>query len=136
MNRVNNPRYCKYHRIVSHHIGKCFVLKELIMKLAQQGRMELDLEDTTATHTTAIVFGSFDLVPLQATHSHFRPCLSHTRPSTQPSLGASDQIALTDNEEGWTPTRRQGSQDHKPQSQRWNKRENTAPTTIGDPKET
>ncbi|KAM1179923.1 hypothetical protein ACFX13_019382 [Malus domestica] len=33
MNRVNNPRYCKYHRIVSHPVGKCFVLKELIMKL-------------------------------------------------------------------------------------------------------
>ncbi|XP_070660510.1 uncharacterized protein [Malus domestica] len=37
MNRVNDPKYCKYHRIVSHPIGKCFILKELIMKLAQQG---------------------------------------------------------------------------------------------------
>ncbi|KAM1692463.1 hypothetical protein ACFX2K_032069 [Malus domestica] len=34
MNRINDPKYCKYHRIVSHPIGKCFVLKELIMKLA------------------------------------------------------------------------------------------------------
>ncbi|KAM1382393.1 hypothetical protein ACFX2F_034867 [Malus domestica] len=34
MNHVNDPRYCKYHRIVSHLVGKCFVLKELIMKLA------------------------------------------------------------------------------------------------------
>ena len=52
MNRVNNPKYCKYHRILSHHVGKCFILKELIMKLAQQRRIELDLEDTAATHTT------------------------------------------------------------------------------------
>ncbi|KAM1724359.1 hypothetical protein ACFX11_022811 [Malus domestica] len=37
MNRINDPKYCKYHQIVSHHVGKCFVLKELIMKLAQQG---------------------------------------------------------------------------------------------------
>ncbi|KAM1380701.1 hypothetical protein ACFX2I_022397 [Malus domestica] len=37
MNRINDPKYCKYHRIVSHPVGKCFVLKELIMKLAQQG---------------------------------------------------------------------------------------------------
>ncbi|KAM2542700.1 hypothetical protein TB2_022097 [Malus domestica] len=36
MNRINDPKYCKYHRIVSHPVGKCFVLKELIMKLAQQ----------------------------------------------------------------------------------------------------
>ncbi|KAM1256506.1 hypothetical protein ACFX2G_031208 [Malus domestica] len=60
MNCINDPKYCKYHRIVGHHVGKCFILKELIMKLAQQGRIELDLEDTAATHTTTIVFGSFD----------------------------------------------------------------------------
>ena len=34
MNRVNDPRYCKCHRIVSHPVSKCFVLNELIMKLA------------------------------------------------------------------------------------------------------
>ncbi|KAM3007499.1 hypothetical protein FF2_031739 [Malus domestica] len=61
MNRINDPKYCKYHRIVGHHVGKCFILKELIMKLAQQGRIELDLEDTAATHTTTVVFESFDL---------------------------------------------------------------------------
>ncbi|KAM2214913.1 hypothetical protein TB1_021146 [Malus domestica] len=64
MNRVNYLRYCKYHHIVSHPIGKCFVLKELIIKLAQQGQIKLDLEDTTAMYTTTIMFGSFDLVPL------------------------------------------------------------------------
>ncbi|KAM1268139.1 hypothetical protein EV2_000521 [Malus domestica] len=37
MNRDRNPKYCNYHRIVSHPVGKCFILKELIMKLAQQG---------------------------------------------------------------------------------------------------
>ena len=31
------------------------------MKLAQQGKIELDLEDTAATHTTMIAFESFDL---------------------------------------------------------------------------
>ena len=51
MNYVNDPRYCKYHRIVSHPVSKCFVLKELIMKQAQQRKIELDLEDTTVTHT-------------------------------------------------------------------------------------
>ena len=34
MNRVNDPRYYKYHRIVTHPVGKCFILKKLIMKLA------------------------------------------------------------------------------------------------------
>ncbi|KAM2034882.1 hypothetical protein EV2_038918 [Malus domestica] len=64
INRVNDPRYCKYYRIVSHPIGKCFILKELIMKLAQQEKIELDLEDMAPTHTTTIAFGSSDLVPL------------------------------------------------------------------------
>ncbi|KAM1262444.1 hypothetical protein ACFX2G_028179 [Malus domestica] len=27
MNRVNDHRYCKYHRIVSHPVGKFFILK-------------------------------------------------------------------------------------------------------------
>ena len=63
INHVNDPKYCKYHRIVSHHVGKCFVLKELIMKLAQQGHIKLDLEDMAATHTTMIMFGSFNPVP-------------------------------------------------------------------------
>ncbi|KAM1717862.1 hypothetical protein ACFX11_025651 [Malus domestica] len=102
MNRTNDPRYCKYHRIVSHHVGKCFVLKELIMKLAQQGRIELDLEDTAATHTTTVAFGSFDPVPLQTTPDHSYQCASYTVPSTQPSPGANEQDAYTDDDEGWT----------------------------------
>ncbi|KAM1980921.1 hypothetical protein ACFX15_037483 [Malus domestica] len=100
MNRINDPKYCKYHRIVSHFVGKCFILKELIMKLAQQGRIELDLEDTAATHTTTIAFGYFDLVPLQATPDRSYQCSSCTIPSAQPSLGANEQDAHTDDEEG------------------------------------
>ncbi|KAM1282093.1 hypothetical protein ACFX2H_022496 [Malus domestica] len=90
VNRVNDLKYCKYHRIVSHPVGKCFVLKELIIKLAQQGRIKLDLEDTVATHTTTIAFGSFDPVPLQATPDHSYQCSSCTMPSMQPSPGVND----------------------------------------------
>ncbi|KAM3007694.1 hypothetical protein FF2_031910 [Malus domestica] len=100
MNRINDPKYCKYHRIVSHPVGKCFVLKELIMKLAQQGRIELDLENTAATHTTTITFGSFDPVPLQATPDHSYQCSSCTIPYAQPSPGENGQDAHTDDEEG------------------------------------
>ncbi|KAM1520042.1 hypothetical protein ACFX1Z_022779 [Malus domestica] len=99
MNRVNDPKYCKYHRIMSHHVGKCFVLKELIMKLAQQWRIELDLKDTVATHTTTIAFESFDPVPLQATPYHSYQCSSCTIPSAPPSPGVNDQGALTNDEE-------------------------------------
>ncbi|KAM1382394.1 hypothetical protein ACFX11_035076 [Malus domestica] len=49
-----------------------------------------------------IAFGSFDPVPLQVMPDHSRPCSSYTTPSAQPLLGASDQNAPTDDEEGWT----------------------------------
>ncbi|KAM1216809.1 hypothetical protein ACFX2J_013050 [Malus domestica] len=65
MNRINDPTYYKYHHIMSHPVRKSSILKELIMKLAQQGQIELNLEDTTITHTIMIVFGSFDLVPFK-----------------------------------------------------------------------
>ncbi|KAM2675582.1 hypothetical protein EV1_002329 [Malus domestica] len=118
MNRTNDPRYCKYHRIVSHHVGKCFVLKELIMKLAQQGRIELDLEDTAATHTTTVAFGSFDPVPLQTTPNHSYQCASYTAPSTQPSPGANEQDAYTDDDEGWTLVTYKKTKKPKPQATR------------------
>ncbi|KAM2617843.1 hypothetical protein TB1_034205 [Malus domestica] len=35
-------------------------------------------------------------------NAHSHACLSHMAPSTQPSLGVSDQSTLTDDEEGWT----------------------------------
>ncbi|KAM2245883.1 hypothetical protein PS1_006881 [Malus domestica] len=116
MNRVNDPKYCKYHRIVSHPVGKFFVLKELIMKLAQQGKIDLDLEDTVATHTTTIMFGSFDPVPLQVTHDHSRQYSSCTTPSAQPSLGASNQDALTNDDEGWTLVTYKKTRKPKPQA--------------------
>ena len=36
MGSVNDPNYCHYHRIVSHPVEKCFILKDLITKLAKQ----------------------------------------------------------------------------------------------------
>ncbi|KAM1216632.1 hypothetical protein ACFX2J_012891 [Malus domestica] len=102
MNRTDNPRYCKFHRFISHPTEKCFVLKYLILKLAQQGKIELDLEDTVAVHTTTIVFGSLDHLPLRSMHDHSRQCSSHMAPPTQPSPGASNQDASTGDKKGWT----------------------------------
>lgn len=36
MDHENDPKYYCYHRIVSHPIKKCFVLKEKIIDLARQ----------------------------------------------------------------------------------------------------
>ncbi|KAA0032650.1 retrotransposon gag protein [Cucumis melo var. makuwa] len=43
--KVDDPNYCKYHRVISHPVEKCFVLKELILKLAREKKIELDRDD-------------------------------------------------------------------------------------------
>ena len=64
MGYVNDPNYCHYHRIVSHPMEKCFILKDLIMKLAKQGRILLDLNEVVESNHATITFGTFDLIPL------------------------------------------------------------------------
>ncbi|KAA0067382.1 ty3-gypsy retrotransposon protein [Cucumis melo var. makuwa] len=43
--KVDDPNNCKYHRIISHPVEKCFVLKELILKLAREKKIELDIDE-------------------------------------------------------------------------------------------
>jgi len=43
--RTADPKYCGYHRIVSHLLEKCITLKERIMQLAEEGRIILDLDE-------------------------------------------------------------------------------------------
>ncbi|XP_050160020.1 uncharacterized protein LOC126633451 [Malus sylvestris] len=129
MNRTDSPRYCKFHRFISHSTEKCFVLKDLILKLAQQGNIELDLEDTVVAHTTTIVFGSLDHVPLQSMHDHSRQCSSHTALPTQPSPGASNQDASTGNKEGWTSATYKKMRKPRPQATRPKEEPKPAPRT-------
>ncbi|KAM2167828.1 hypothetical protein ACFX1Q_037336 [Malus domestica] len=81
MNCTDSPRYCKFHRFISHPTEKCFVLKDLIMKLAQKGIIELDLDDVVKSNYTIITSGS--------SYSKFLP---------QPP-GASSKTSKV---EGWT----------------------------------
>ena len=46
--QTNDPKYCKYHRLISHPIEQCFVLKDKIMELARQGKIMFDDEVATA----------------------------------------------------------------------------------------
>jgi len=42
--RIADPKYCWYHRIVSHPIDKLITLKDHIMRLPKEGRTILDLD--------------------------------------------------------------------------------------------
>ena len=43
-NRVNDPNYYNYHRLINHSVEKCFVLKDKIMELHKEGKVEFDDE--------------------------------------------------------------------------------------------
>ncbi|TYK28163.1 ty3-gypsy retrotransposon protein [Cucumis melo var. makuwa] len=54
--KVDDPNYCKYHRVISHPVEKCFVLKELILRLAREKKIELDMEEVAQTnHAAAMI---------------------------------------------------------------------------------
>ncbi|XP_012830541.1 PREDICTED: uncharacterized protein LOC105951637 [Erythranthe guttata] len=52
--KVNDPKYCKYHRVIGHPIEKCFVVKEKILRLAQEGKIIIDTEDVVNTNVASI----------------------------------------------------------------------------------
>jgi len=52
--KVDDPNYCKYHRVISHPVEKCFVLKELILKLARENKIELDIDEVAQTNHVAV----------------------------------------------------------------------------------
>ena len=58
MGRTNDPKYCMYHRVVSHPVEKCFVLKDLILRLAKEGKILLDLDETAEANHATFAIGS------------------------------------------------------------------------------
>ena len=64
MEKVDKPSYCKYHRIISHPIQKCFMLKEIIIKLAKEKKIDLDYDEVVKANHTTIACGSLnDVLP-------------------------------------------------------------------------
>ena len=39
INKVGDPRYCRFHRVLGHLVSKCFILKEKIMMLVSEGKI-------------------------------------------------------------------------------------------------
>lgn len=75
VNQMDNPNYCKYHRLINHFIKKCFVLKNKIMRLHESVDIFFYNEITSfniivignlGSHQSllAISFGSFELMIL------------------------------------------------------------------------
>ena len=52
--KVNDPKFCKYHRIISHPTEKCFILKELIMRLKEENKIILDTSEVATANQATI----------------------------------------------------------------------------------
>jgi hypothetical protein len=53
-----DPKYCKYHQVVSHTVEKCFFLKDLILRLAKEGKIILDLDEAVGSNHATFTFES------------------------------------------------------------------------------
>ncbi|TYK00349.1 retrotransposon gag protein [Cucumis melo var. makuwa] len=56
--KVHDPNYCKYHWVISHPVEKYFVLKELILKLAREKKIKLDIDEVAKTNHVAVAMTS------------------------------------------------------------------------------
>ncbi|KAL0313207.1 UNVERIFIED_CONTAM: hypothetical protein Sradi_5720000 [Sesamum radiatum] len=65
--RKDDPKYCKYHRLVGHAIQDCFVFKDKVMQLACQSKISLE-EDSEETNVVTIK----NVVPRQRTDTRRR----------------------------------------------------------------
>ncbi|KAA0059902.1 retrotransposon gag protein [Cucumis melo var. makuwa] len=78
--KVDDPNYCKYHGVISHPVEKCFVLKELILRLACEKKIELDLEE----------FGTLELVVVRF------------HQEVAPEDSQETERLIEEDDEGWT----------------------------------
>ncbi|OIT35982.1 hypothetical protein A4A49_52568 [Nicotiana attenuata] len=54
LKEVDDPKYCKFHYIVSHPTARCFILKEKIMTLVRDGKIIIDANEMAeANHASA-----------------------------------------------------------------------------------
>jgi len=44
--RTNDPKYCKYHRIISHPIEKCKAFRRQVLQFVKERKITLDKEGT------------------------------------------------------------------------------------------
>ena len=126
-NQVDNPNYCKYHRLISHLVDKCFVLKDKIMRL-HENRDIVFYDEIAASNITTTVnlgphqslstisFGSFEPIRIDAIFP-----MSFTASSSQtPCITLAPQVdnlkpksSENYDDEGWNlVTRRRGRRKH------------------------
>lgn len=62
--KIDHSKYCKFHRIISHPGKKCFVLKDLIVRLDKENKIKLETRENPTATCSMVSFGSFDPIPI------------------------------------------------------------------------
>jgi len=63
VDKINDLKYCQYHRVVNHPLETCITLKEHIIQLAQDGTIILELDEVDDNNDTKIWCEHCDLAP-------------------------------------------------------------------------
>ena len=74
--KVDNPNYCKYHRLVSHPLEKCFIFNDRVMWLLNKKKIVLDKEKSSSNRIS-ITSGSLDSVLIYISKNHEEESLKH-----------------------------------------------------------
>jgi hypothetical protein len=125
MGCTNHPKYCKYHRVVSHIVEKCLVLKDLILRLAKEGKILLDLDEAVGSNHATFTFGLPSPMktqsPLMSTPGasckriQFGTLEPVCLPCLEPQEDADIEDKLSSEGEGWTlMTHRKSRKQHNP----------------------
>ncbi|KAL2532654.1 Retrotrans gag domain-containing protein [Abeliophyllum distichum] len=62
--QVDHPKYCRFHQIISHPVERCFVLKDLIVRLDKENKIKLETGENPSASCSMVSFGSFDPIPI------------------------------------------------------------------------
>jgi hypothetical protein len=125
MGRTNDPKYCKYHRVVSHTVEKCFVLKDLILRLVREGKILLDLDEAVGSNHATFTFESPSPTKMQfplmltpgasCKRIQFGTLEPVCLPCLEPQEDADIEDKPSSEEEGWTlVTHRKSRKQHNP----------------------
>jgi len=87
--KVDDPNYCKYHRLVSHPLEKCFVFKDRVMRLVREKKIVLD-DEKASSNQISITFGSLDPIQIHIAKKH-----------EEESLELDKSQVDIDGDEGW-----------------------------------
>ncbi|KAM2162439.1 hypothetical protein ACFX1Q_040230 [Malus domestica] len=57
VNKTDDPKYCRYHRLISHTIEDCYILKDIIQEKINKHEIEVDSSSKHQTATSNMIEG-------------------------------------------------------------------------------